>query len=155
MKKPLKVIALVLAVAFIAVQFYRPDRTNPPVMESETLEAATQIPENVQAILKRSCNDCHSNQTNYPWYSNVSPFSWLLVNHINDGRRHLNLSVWATYDAKKKHRKLEEICEQVKMGEMPLNQYLWIHRDANLSDADRTLLCDWAQTEKNKISEQQ
>lgn len=151
MKKILKIIAVVLVVAFIAIQIYRPDKTNPPVVEAETLEANAQVPENVSAILKRSCNDCHSNQTVYPWYSNVAPFSWLLANHIKDGRRHLNFSVWGTYDAKRKRNKLDETCEQVTSGEMPHNQYLWIHRDANLSEEDKKILCDWAEMEKAKI----
>lgn len=155
MKKILKIAVIVLVVAFIAVQFYRPDRTNPPIVRAETLEATMQVPDNVEAILKRSCNDCHSNQTNYPWYSNVSPFSWLLANHIEDGRRNLNFSVWETYDVKKKRRKLDEICEQVETGEMPYNQYLWIHRDAKLSESDVKLLCDWAGGEKSKLTEPQ
>jgi hypothetical protein len=103
--------------------------------------------------LKRSCNDCHSNETVYPWYSNISPFSWLLAEHIEEGRRELNFSVWTTYSAKKKRRKLDEVCEQITSGEMPHNQYLWIHRDAVLSQEDKKILCDWAETEKAKIEE--
>ncbi len=153
MKKTLKVIAIVLVAAFVAVQFYRPDKANPPIVEVETLAATVKVPENVAAILKRSCNDCHSNEAVYPWYSNVSPFSWLLAEHIEDGRRHLNFSAWETYDAQKKRRKLDEICEQVETGEMPYDQYLWIHRDAKLSADDVKLLCDWAAAEKAKLIE--
>ncbi len=153
MKKVLKIIAVVFVVAFIAVQFYRPDRTNPPIVEAETLEATVQVPENVAAILKRSCSDCHSNQTVYPWYSNVAPFSRLLSNHIEEGRRELNFSIWATYDARKKKRKLDEICEQIEIGEMPFNQYLWLHRDAQLSEDDKKLLCEWTTAEKSKITD--
>ena len=151
MKKILKIIAIVLAVALIAIQFYRPDRLNPPIVEAETLEVNANVPENVSKILERSCNDCHSNQTVYPWYSQVAPFSLLLANHIKDGRRHLNFSVWNTYDDKRKRKKLDEICEQVETGEMPHNQYLWIHRDARLSDDDKKVLCDWTETEKAKL----
>lgn len=153
MKKILKIIATVLVVAFVAIQFYCPDRTTPPIVEAETLEANAQVPENVAAILKRSCSDCHSNQTEYPWYSNVAPFSWLLANHIEDGRRELNFSIWGTYEARKKKRKLNEICEQVETGEMPYNQYLWLHRDAKLSEDDKKILCDWTTAEKAKINE--
>jgi hypothetical protein len=153
MKKILKFIAVVLFVAFVAIQFYRPDWANPPIIQAETLEASAAIPEEVAPILTRSCNDCHSNKTVYPWYSNVSPFSWLLADHINEGRRELNFSIWNTYTAKKKRHKYDEICEQVTSGEMPHNQYLWLHREAQLSAEDKKLLCDWAETEKSKIPE--
>ena len=153
MKKILKFVALALVAAFIAVQFYRPDQTNPPTVHAEAIEATTQIPENVAQILKRSCNDCHTNQTVYPWYANISPFSWLLAGHIEEGRSKLNFSVWNTYQTTKKRRKLGEICEQVESGEMPHNQYLWLHRDAQLSAEDKKLLCDWTDAEKIKIAE--
>ena len=153
MKKTLKIIAVVLFAAFVAVQFYRPSKINPPIVKTETLAAATQVPENVNQILARSCNDCHSNETVYPWYSKISPFSWLLAEHIEEGRSELNFSVWNTYSAKKKRHKLEEVCEQVTSDAMPHNQYLWIHRDALLSQEDKKILCDWAETEKAKIEE--
>jgi len=153
MKKAVKIIAIVLAAAFFAIQFYRPDRTNPPIVEAETLEATTQVPENVQKILERSCNDCHSNKTVYPWYSNVAPLSWGLADHIAEGRRELNFSAWGTYNNKRKRHKLDEICEQITDGLMPHNQYLWIHRDARLFEADKKILCDWAETEEVKLPE--
>ncbi len=152
-KKILKIIAIVLIVGFVVIQFIRPDRTNPPIVQAETIEATTQVPENVHAILKRSCSDCHSNETTYPWYSNIAPFSWLLADHINEGRRELNYSVWNTYTAKKKRHKMDEICEQIQSGEMPHNQYLWLHTDAKLSEDDKKILCAWAETEKAKIPE--
>jgi len=153
MRKILKIIALVLIFGFVVIQFYRPDQTNLPVVQAETLEATTQVSENVAAILKRSCSDCHSNETIYPWYSNISPFSWLLADHIEEGRRELNYSVWNTYSAKKKRHKFEEICEQITSGEMPHNQYLWLHADAQLSEEDKKIVCDWAETEKAKIAD--
>jgi len=151
MKKTIKSVLIILAAAFITIQFYRPDRTAPPIVQAETLEASVQVPGDISLIMERSCNDCHTNQTHYPWYSNVSPFSWFLANHIKDGRRHLNFSVWNTYSDKKKSQKLEEICEQLESEEMPLPSYLWIHRDAVLSDADSKALCDWATQEKQKL----
>ena len=150
MKKIIKIVLILLAAAFIAIQFYRPDRTNPPIVQAETLEATTEVPQDVQSILKRSCNDCHSNNTNYPWYSNIAPISWQVVDHINVGRDELNFSKWGTYKQKKKDHKLEEICEQVESGEMPHNQYLWIHWDANLSKSDIQVLCNWTKSEKLK-----
>jgi hypothetical protein len=151
MKKALKIIAVVFFVAFAVLQFFRPDFTNPPVTQAETLEATTQIPENVRAILQRSCNDCHTNETSYPWYSKIQPSASFLKGHIDDGRRHLNFSIWNTYDSRKKRKKLEEVCEQIEAKEMPLPSYLWIHWDAKLSDEDRKVLCDWSTAEKTRL----
>lgn len=155
MKKTLKIIAVILFVAFIAVQFYRPDRTAPPIVEAETLEASTEVPENVARIFTRSCNDCHTNKTNYPWYSQIAPASLFLAAHVEEGRSELNLSIWNKYDTKRKRRKLDEICEQVSQKEMPLPSYLWIHWDANLSEEDIKTLCDWADKEKARLVESQ
>lgn len=151
MKKALKILFLLVVLAFAAVQFYRPNTLTAPVVQAETLEATAEVPENVRLVLTRSCNDCHTNQTVYPWYSRVTPVNWLLAHHIEEGRRELNFSVWNTYNAKKKAHKFDEICDQVIGGEMPHNQYLWMHGDAKLSNEDKRLLCDWAQTEKSKI----
>jgi hypothetical protein len=144
MKKILKFVVIVLVLGFIVLQFFPPDRTNPPIAEAETLEATTRVPADVAAILNRSCGDCHSHKTTYPWYSYVSPASLFLASHIRDGRRHLNFSVWNTYEKKKKLKKLEEVREQVESGEMPLSSYLWIHRDAVLSESDKKALVDWS-----------
>lgn len=150
MKRALKIIVVVLFVGFVAIQFIRPDRTNPPIIAERTLEATTEVPENVKAILSRSCADCHSNNTYYPWYSQIAPASWFLANHVSEGRRELNFSEWATYERRKKKRKMEEVCEQIETRQMPLPSYLWIHRDAAMSDGDIKTLCDWANAEAAK-----
>jgi len=152
-RKILKISLIVLAVAFVIGQLIRPDFSNPPITQADTLEATTEVPADVQQVLARSCNDCHTNKTTYPWYSKVTPFNWFLANHINDGRRHLNFSVWNTYKPEKKAKKLEEVCEQLEQAEMPLPSYLWIHRDAVLSESDGKLLCDWAKAEGARISQ--
>ena len=143
MKKVLKVVLLALAVVLFAAQFVRPDLTNPPIDPAHELRA----PANVQSILDRSCNDCHSNRTRYPWYAQISPLSWWLKDHITEGRREVNFSEFATYSARRKGRKFKEICEQVKEGEMPLESYLPLHPSAKLSDADRQVLCQWTSAE--------
>jgi hypothetical protein len=153
MKKTLKIIVLLLFAGFIAIQFYRPAKTNPPIVEAETLEAVTRVPGPVAEILTRSCNDCHTNNSRYPWYADVAPMSWGVINHINEGRRDLNFSTWANYEPKRQKRKLKEICEMVTSGEMPHFQYLWIHRDAKLSEEDKKILCEWAEAEKVKLPE--
>lgn len=151
LKKVIKLAVLVLAIAFVVIQFIRPDLSNPPEVAGETLEASTMIPSEVGAILSRSCADCHTNRTIYPWYSKVSPFSWFLADHINDGRHELNFSVWNTYETRRKVRKLDELCEQVETGEMPLPSYLWIHYDAALKPGEAETLCNWARSEKARL----
>jgi len=151
MKKIVKIVVIVLVAAFTVAQFVRPNQTNPAVNAAETLEASVPMPDNVEEILKRSCNDCHSNTTSYPWYAQVSPVSWFLNDHIQEGRGELNFSIWNTYTAKRKDKKLDEICEQVKTGEMPLPSYLWIHRDAALREGDANILCDWANQTRQSI----
>ena len=150
-KKITKILFLIIAAVLIIVQFFRIDKSAPAVVQAETLEAAVSVPPDVSLILGRSCNDCHSNTTVYPWYSNIQPAAWFLKSHIDDGRRHLNFSVFNTYTPKKKAHKLEEICEQVGAKEMPLPSYLWIHRDAALKDTEAKALSDWANQEKAKI----
>ena len=148
MKKVLKVVLLALAVVLFAAQFVRPDLTNPPIDPAHELRA----PANVQSILDRSCNDCHSNRTRYPWYAQISPLSWWLKDHITEGRREVNFSEFATYSARRKGRKFKEICEQVKEGEMPLESYLPLHPSAKLSDADRQVLCQWTSAESAALT---
>ena len=151
-KKILKILAIVLVATFVVIQFFRIDKTAPAIVQAETLEAAVSVPPDVSLILGRSCNDCHSNTTIYPWYSNIQPAAWFLKNHIDDGRRQLNFSVFNTYTAKRKAKKLEEVCEQVESKEMPLPSYLWIHWDSILKDTEAKALCDWANQEKAKIA---
>ncbi len=151
MKKFLKIVAIVLAFSFILIQFSRPTRTNPPINPSETLEASADVPLNVREILARSCNDCHTNNTNWIWYSNIAPVSWGMVDHVNLGREELNFSKWATYKDEQKARKFDEICEEISSGEMPHYQYLWLHWDAKMSEGDVNTLCDWAKEEGDKL----
>ncbi|MBK7704692.1 MAG: heme-binding domain-containing protein [Acidobacteria bacterium] len=151
MKKAIQIIIAILVIAFVAIQFVRPDFTNPPVVASESIESGTQIPDEVARILSTSCKDCHSNDTAYPWYSRIQPAAWFLADHITEGRRELNFSKWNTFEPRRKRKKLDEICNQVKSAEMPLPSYLWIHRDAALSESQIKTLCDWAEAEKAKI----
>ena len=152
MKKWLK-IALIVIVAFLVVaQFFRPSFVNPPVDPAKTLAANAVVPPNVQSILDRSCRDCHSNTTVYPWYSKVAPVSWLLASDINDGRHNVNFSEWGNLTQKRKLRKLKNICEQVKGGDMPLWFYLPLHPRAKLSDADRAAICAWTQAETARLN---
>lgn len=144
--KILKILAIVVVIAFIVIQFVQIDKTNPEIVQAETIDAITSVPPDVKIILGKACNDCHTNNTRYPWYSYVQPNGWFLRSHVDDGRRHLNFSTFATYDQRKRGKKLEEICEQVESAEMPLPSYLWIHREAVLTDTEKKTLCDWTKS---------
>lgn len=146
--RKLKFLIIGLALLFALAQLIRPELANPPVDPAERIEASVAIPENVAAILKRSCNDCHTNETVYPWYANITPVNWWLKSHFEHGREHLNFSTWSKYTPQQKEKRLEEICEVVESGEMPLPSYLWGHRDAVLSAEDSKLLCEWARVSK-------
>lgn len=153
MKKALKIVVLLFVIAFVGLQFFQIDKTNPPIIESETLEAAVAVPPDVALILGRSCNDCHTNKTVYPWYASIQPSGWFLKDHIDHGKEHLNLSKFNTFDTKKKKKKLEEICEEVDAASMPLPSYLWIHHDAALGESERKTLCDWTKSLIAKLTD--
>src|SRR5260370_6441448 len=99
-----KWVVIVIAAVLLAIQLFRPARTNPPVDEYQTIFARTQMTPSVAAIFNRSCVDCHSNKTVWPWYTNVAPVSWFITNHVNTGRRLLNLSEWARLDRDRQDR---------------------------------------------------
>lgn len=116
------------------------DRSNPPV------RAEVQAPPAVQSILKRSCYDCHSHQTRWPWYSYVAPVSWLVAHDVHGGRGDLNLSDWPRLDFEAQDLQLADIRRQIEKKKMPLGIYLLMHRDAKLSDADRATIVDWTRS---------
>ena len=151
MKRALTIGVICAAAALLVIQFVRPDFSNPPVIPEEKLEASVQVPTEVAEMMKRSCSDCHTNETVYPWYSQISPVSWWLKDHVDHGRSHLNFSTWGTYTPQQRSKKLEEICEVLESGEMPLPSYTWGHGDAVLSDPEKRTLCDWATSVKQTI----
>jgi len=138
-------LALSGAALLLAIQLVPVARSNTPLNPANVIYAGEVVPSQVRSILDASCQNCHSNQTVWPWYSYVAPVSWLLVHDVKKGRSQLNFSEWNTYSAKRKEQKLEEICEQVMNGDMPDNTYLLIHRGAQLSQQQREDICTWAQ----------
>lgn len=138
-----KTIVLVLLLLFMAIQFIKPARN---VNGQATPAAITQqlsVPQNVQYVLDRSCYDCHSNNTRYPWYANVQPITWFLNRHIVKGKAELNFDEFGNYSKRQQRSKLKSIANQVNDGEMPLQSYIWIHRNATLSAADKELITTW------------
>lgn len=140
-----KKIALALLGVFVVMQFIRPEKNQDPGDHLAAFLSETNPPAGVRELLKTGCYDCHSNQTEYPWYNNVAPVSYWLAGHVNDGKKHLNFSAWDTYEAKRKDHKLEEVVEMVKEGEMPLNSYTWTHEGARLTQQQREAITAWAQ----------
>lgn len=154
MKKILKALLFVLVAALVIIQFIRPAKNAGEEIASNQITAIHPVPENVQQILKVSCNDCHSNTTHYPWYSKIQPVAWILDDHIVEGKRELNFSTFATYPAYRRYKKFKEIGEQVKDGEMPLVSYTIPHRDAVLNADQKLILENWAANSMKEMERQ-
>lgn len=136
-------IGLVIVLIFAVMQLFVADKIPFEEPTNTDFIMIEQPNEEVAVLLKTICYDCHSSQINYPWYSDFAPVSWWLKDHIEDGRKHLNFSIWGEYESGKKEHKAEESWEEVEHEEMPLESYTFIHRDADLSDAQRLLLVDY------------
>lgn len=130
--------AAIFAALFVAVQFVPVDRSNPPV------QADVAAPARVKEILRRSCYDCHSNETRWPWYSRIAPVSWWVANHVEEGRADLNFSHWPLFDMEARGHFLRDIEKQLVDGSMPPGGYVLGHREARLGDGDREILLEWA-----------
>jgi len=128
---------LTAAALFALAQLVPVPRANPPV------ESEVDAPPEAGAVLERSCYDCHSNRTRWPWYAWVAPASWLVARDVYQAREHMNFSTWNRYDAEECADHLDEIAEMVENGEMPPWFYLPLHSDARLSDADREAIFAW------------
>jgi hypothetical protein len=136
--------AAALAILLLAMQVVRPARTNPVTDPSRAIGANAPLTIEAAEVLDRACRDCHSNDTTWPWYSNVAPMSWFVIQHVNDGRRHFNYSRWSEYDDKHRREFLNDSCDLARRHDMPLSSYTWIHANARLSDRDIEALCGWA-----------
>jgi hypothetical protein len=146
MLRRIKIFAILAGISLIVIQLYRPERTNPRADPKQDIHATLAIDPQVDSILKRSCNDCHSNQTVWPWYSRVAPTSWLVVSDVNRGRVAVNFSEWSRYSTQQQRKHLGETCSEVSQGEMPATQYTIMHPSARLSASERTAFCQWAKT---------
>lgn len=151
--KILKLVALILAVAFVVIQFIRPERKATEPAGDKDIVATFQPPDDIRQILRTSCYDCHSNATVHPWYAEVQPVGWWLANHIKEASTELNFSEFGGYKPRRQLRKFIEISEQVELEEMPLPSYTIIHRDAELSPEQRERLITWANTMKDSLDE--
>jgi hypothetical protein len=139
-KRILRFVLIGLGVLFVALQFIPVERTNPPVT------GLVDAPEDVLTTLRRSCWDCHSNETDWPWYAYVAPMSLRVSQHVWMGREHVNFTEWDGYDAEERDESYEEIAKEIDRGGMPLKDYLLVHRNAKLTTSDRERLVSWAES---------
>ena len=140
----LKLCTVVFGVVFTSLQIVQPatKAASTASVDPSRLEKVADV--EVASILDRSCKDCHSNQTEWPWYSHIAPVSWIISNHVTRGRAKLNFSDWAA--GTQTANQLEEICDAVSDGSMPISGYTLLHRNAKLARHDIDVICDWANT---------
>ncbi|REC48281.1 heme-binding domain-containing protein [Chryseobacterium pennipullorum] len=138
--KTVKTIIFWTLVAFALIQFIPVDRTNKPVDSTVNFVTAKNVPEKVGKLLKNACYDCHSNETVYPKYAFIAPISWSVKSHVNEGREHLNFSIWGTYNKELKENMLNKSVQTIRSKMMPMPGYIVYHKEAGLSEAERSLL---------------
>ena len=136
-------IGISLVVLLLASQLVPVERSNPKVDPSLSIYLIQPVPAPVKAVLERSCKDCHSYDTSWPWYSYVAPISWVVAHDVQKGRKSMNFSEWGGYSAKRKEDKLEEICEQLVNGDMPDRKYRLFHRNSRVTEQERGAICQW------------
>ena len=137
-------IALFLFVVLVALQFFHPKKNKATGIQPYYIGKVYAVPGDVKSILEKACNDCHSNNTRYPWYCNFQSVDWWTTNHVNDGKRGLNFDEYINRPLRYQFHKLEELMDQVKENKMPLNSYTWIHKDAILTTEEKATITGWA-----------
>ena len=148
-----KILIMVLTV-LIAIQFFQPDRNiNTQPMLSD-IKNHFNVPENVAGTLQTACYDCHSNNTRYPWYTNIQPVGWILAKHIKDGKADLNFNEFGNYSPRRQESKLKAIRNSIKDGSMPISSYTLLHSNAKLSEESKALIIDWAVKAEDSLSTQ-
>ncbi|MGN6438553.1 MAG: heme-binding domain-containing protein [Agriterribacter sp.] len=143
--KTLKKIGWILLMLFFLIQFFAPEKNIDPLQTDMHIRSIYAMPASVEAILQKACYDCHSNNTVYPWYTNIQPVGWMMNNHITEGKDDLNLSEFGTYSKRKQESKLKSMANQVKDDKMPLNSYQWLHPEASLDSTEKQMLVHWAE----------
>jgi hypothetical protein len=142
-----KLVVVALLVFLVVIQVVQPRRTNPASVPSRALSAHTIVPDDVQASLMRACGDCHSNQTRWPWYSHVAPFSWVITDDVNEGRRHMNFEDWESQqDPSHGDQRIGEICKEIRQNGMPPFSYRLAHREIRLKTNEIAPICSWSQS---------
>ena len=146
-----KIIAVVLLVAFVGIQFVPTERNQSDVVPKTDFMLVNSVPDHIKSKLQTSCYDCHSNNTQYPWYNKVQPIAWFLEDHIKKGKAELNFNEWDSLSNRSKKSKLRSIIKQIENDEMPLDSYTLIHREASFSEAEKQELIQWVERLKDSI----
>jgi hypothetical protein len=148
----LKKILLAIGIVIIGIQFFRPALNKSNQVFDTDISKIITTPDSVQALLKNACYDCHSNNTNYPWYVNIQPVGWLMANHIKKGKDELNFSEFGSYSSRRQLSKLNGIANSIRDDIMPLSSYKWMHKNAQLSTYEKALLINWVQQAHDSLS---
>jgi hypothetical protein len=149
----IKKILVFLLVVLIVIQFFRPKKNISTAPATFNIATVYNTPDNVKHILEVACNDCHSNNTRYPWYAEVQPVAWWLDEHVQEGKRELNFDEFISYRPRRQYVRMEQTIDLVKKKEMPLDSYTWIHKDAILSDEQKEKLFGWAQGVRKQMEQ--
>ena len=147
----LKKILLALLFTIIIIQFIHPKKNKTSGPQANYIGNIYAVPEDVKIILAKACNDCHTNNTNYPWYTRIQPVDWWMNHHVKDGKKHLNFDEYTNRSLRSQYHKMEEIAEQIKENEMPLDSYTWMHKEAKLTEAEKNKLISWADTIRDSL----
>ncbi|PWG78455.1 heme-binding domain-containing protein [Pararcticibacter amylolyticus] len=139
----MKRIVIILLSLLAVCQFFRPERNSGITGGPDAIQNVTQVPDTVMSVLRNACYDCHSNRTEYPWYTNIQPVGWWLADHVKEGKGELNFDAFGTYSPEKALHKLDESEEVIRKGEMPLKSYLLLHPKAKLSDKQKEMIFNW------------
>ena len=149
--KIVKIIAIILLVAFVGIQFIPTTRNQSDTVPSTDFMLVNNVPETIQKKLQVSCYDCHSNNTQYPWYNKIQPVAWFLEDHIKEGKAELNFNEWNSLSTRRKTSKLRSIIKQIESDKMPLDSYTLIHKDASFSETEKQELIKWVEQLKDSI----
>ena len=152
MKKIIKYVLIGLLVALVIIQFIHPEKNANAAVTSQDITVLYPMPDSVHQVLVKACYDCHSNNTRYPWYNNIQPVAWWLNDHINEGKKELNFSEFGKRPLVKQAKKLKKVAKELQEGDMPLDSYTWIHKDAVLTDAEKNMIIDWATNLSKQIT---
>ncbi len=142
----------IVLVVLVGMQFRTADRSNPVTSREQDISSQSTIPHTVRDVLVRGCMDCHSNKTDWPWFSYVAPFSWIVSDGVHEGRSHLNFSEWTNRTPQEQRDLLQRITDVVRYDKMPPTPYQWTHAGARLSTSDRFTLYFWARNELSRLS---